>query len=532
MGSGIESAVHTGTDAGGPFEEERQEVARLLALPEIARSNNLVRLISFICNKYFEGKPDEIREYSIAVEAFGRKPDFDPQDDSIVRVTAGILRKKLIEIYSGAEPRKVQLVLPVGHYVPQFIHYQPDPPDALVLELDSSSGQAIIPRSRPADTGSHSWIGRLWPALKIRTRLIYVCFCIGMIVTAALGFWMGLRIGAQKESSPIAVNPRPFEANSLLVSYSPAFFFHFSDRPSFTDQTGTVWQPLPGCIGGEVFHRPDREITGYRETSLFQEGRSGQFQCNIQVPAGKYELHFLFAQTSRFAEAGHDVEIRINGENHLIDNVAEEAGGQARVTAHIVTDVEPEKDGYIHIESLTPDSFLNGLIILPGIPAHMRPIRFITAPTPYTDRLGRRWLPDEFVFGGTTDARAFPTVGAPDAGLFAWERYGHFTYMLPVVSEGHYTLRLYFAETWFGPTKWVPGGVESRIFDVYCNGEALLKNFDILKEATKSNEVVVKEFHNLAPTAQGKIELSFVPVKSFPLVNAIEVEEESPGPEQ
>ena len=38
--------------------------------------------------------------------------------------------------------------------------------------------------------------------------------------------------------------------------------------------------------------------------------------------------------------------------------------------------------------------------------------------------------------------------------------------------------------------------------------------------------------HNLAPTAQGKIELSFVPVKSFPLVNAIEVEEESPGPEQ
>jgi hypothetical protein len=532
MDSGIKAAVQTGSEAGRSFEEERREVARLLASPEIARSNNLLRLISFICNKYFDGKADEIREYSIAVEAFGRKSNFDPQDDSIVRVTAGILRKKLIEIYSSAEPRKVQLVLPVGHYVPQFVHHDSAPLDAIGLELDSSNDRPILPGSQAVDTGSPSRIGFLWRLRRFRSRLVYVCFCAGMILMAALGFWIGRRMGAQKQSSPIAVKPRPFEASSLIVPYSPTLFFHFSDRSAFTDQTGTVWQPLPGCIGGDVFHRPDREITGYRNEDLFQEGRSGQFQCKIQVPAGKYELHFLFAQTSRLAEAGHDVEFRINEDYHPIVNVADEAGGQARVTAHIATDVEPEKDGYIHIESLTPDSFLNGLIILPGIPAHMRPIRFIAAPTPYTDRFGRRWLPDEFVFGGTTDARAFPTVGAPDPGLFAWERYGHFTYMLPVVSEGHYTLRLYFAETWFGATKWVQGGVGSRIFDVYCNGEVLLKNFDILREATKSNEVVVKEFHNIAPTAQGKIELSFVPVKSFPLVNAIEVEEESPDREQ
>jgi hypothetical protein len=334
-------------------------------------------------------------------------------------------------------------------------------------------------------------------------------------------------MGALRAVAPSAVKPHPFEASVPIAPESPAFFFQASDSPAFTDQVGTVWQPLPGCIGGTVFHHLDREISGYREPALFQEGRSGQFQCKIPVPAGKYELHFLFAQSSRFPEAGHDVELRINNDFHPIVNVADEAGGQARVTARIVTDVAPESDGYIHIESLVPDSFMNGLIVLPGIPRHMRPIRFIAAPKPYTDRFGQLWLPDEFVFGGTTATHAFSTAGAPEPGLFAWERYGHFTYMLPVLPRRRYSLRLYFAESWFGPTKWVAGGAGSRVFDVSCNGEILLKNFDILREATRSNEAVVKEFHGIVPTAQGKIELSFIPVKDYPSINAIEVEEES-----
>src|SRR5262249_18307402 len=59
-----------GPDAAAPpvptREQEEQELSHLLALPEIARSANLVRLLSFICEKYFEGKADEIRESAIA----------------------------------------------------------------------------------------------------------------------------------------------------------------------------------------------------------------------------------------------------------------------------------------------------------------------------------------------------------------------------------------------------------------------------------------------------------------------------------
>jgi beta-glucanase (GH16 family) len=105
------------------FDEEREELERAINYPVISRSASLVRFLSFICNKHFEGKTGEICEYSIAVEALRRKEsNFDSQTDPIVRVTARALRKKLSEYYENeGKNHRLQIVLPLGHYVPQFI---------------------------------------------------------------------------------------------------------------------------------------------------------------------------------------------------------------------------------------------------------------------------------------------------------------------------------------------------------------------------------------------------------------------------
>ncbi len=130
FGAGPDSAAESrlqeadAVPPGSPnFREEREELEWLLRHPEMVRSANLVRFLSFICNRYFDGESDEIREYSIAVEALGRKAtSFDSHVDPIVRVTARALRKKLDEIYkSDGKDRALQVVLPVGHYVPQFV---------------------------------------------------------------------------------------------------------------------------------------------------------------------------------------------------------------------------------------------------------------------------------------------------------------------------------------------------------------------------------------------------------------------------
>jgi beta-glucanase (GH16 family) len=105
------------------FQEERRELEQVLAAPDISRSASLVRFLSFICNKYFDGQADDIREYSIAVEALGRKDSsFDSHMDPIVRVTARALRKRLQEYYAtDGRDHELQIVLPLGHYVPQFV---------------------------------------------------------------------------------------------------------------------------------------------------------------------------------------------------------------------------------------------------------------------------------------------------------------------------------------------------------------------------------------------------------------------------
>jgi hypothetical protein len=120
-------------------------------------------------------------------------------------------------------------------------------------------------------------------------------------------------------------------------------------------------------------------------------------------------------------------------------------------------------------------------------------------------------------------------VPRPDAAtgtsfpeIYRSERYGNFNCAIPM-ADGKYSLTLYFAEDWFGPSRPGGGGSGSRAFDVYCNGTALLREFDIFKSAGGENRAVERTFRGLTPSAQGKLMLSFVPVRNYAAVNAIEV---------
>jgi len=104
------------------LEAEREELNWLLNSGALGRSSNLIRMLSYICVKHFLGQDDQISEHLIAVEALSRRDDFDPQSDTIVRVVAHSLRKRLQEIYqrTGAD-RPVRILIPTGHYTPSFL---------------------------------------------------------------------------------------------------------------------------------------------------------------------------------------------------------------------------------------------------------------------------------------------------------------------------------------------------------------------------------------------------------------------------
>ena len=169
------------------FREEREELEWLLHHPEMARSANLVRFLSFICKRYFDGESDDIREYSIAVEALGRKAaSFDSHVDPIVRVTARALRKKLSEIYAGdGQNRQLQIVLPVGHYVPQFV--RAPQPGVQPLDSGEDTGAETGEISRSSAT---RWVSA---HRKLIVRSSLGLLALGGVFSA--GFFMGRHAG-------------------------------------------------------------------------------------------------------------------------------------------------------------------------------------------------------------------------------------------------------------------------------------------------------------------------------------------------
>ena len=122
---------------------------------------------------------------------------------------------------------------------------------------------------------------------------------------------------------------------------------------------------------------------------------------------------------------------------------------------------------------------------------------------------------DEFVQGGSTDAvGASATINvsaansAPQA-VYQSERWGSFTYTLPnLTPSASYTLRLHFAEIFFGPGLPGGGGAGSRQFNVAVNGASVLTNLDIFAAAGGADTALVKIFPVKAD-ANGNVTVSF-----------------------
>jgi TolB-like protein len=99
----------------------REELKRMLANPVFARQERLSRLLQFVVERCLEGRAQELKESVIATEIFGRRPDYNPKTDAIVRTEARRLRALLNEYYLG-DGRGDALVieLPKGGYIPEF----------------------------------------------------------------------------------------------------------------------------------------------------------------------------------------------------------------------------------------------------------------------------------------------------------------------------------------------------------------------------------------------------------------------------
>jgi hypothetical protein len=522
------------------LEAERAEVDDVLSSDVFGRTNNPARLLTFVCEKYFEGAVHQIKEYSIAVHALGRPESFDPQVDTIVRVTAHALRKRLEDYYrtAGAE-HAVQICLPPGHYVPKFIHARDLETAGAESTLEENRNGRSFDRvstpgngrredlhqaARPPQTSKADDVSGVYIAagsgskFRIRTEMIMLAAILAVSVCVLSVFlwkkWTG-RIGREiPPTAQAAVTPGYPSGKTLRAMVG-------NTSTSFTDGGGSTWESDHFCSGGTTFSVTGHTIQGTEDPALFSSGRRGVFHCTYPVQPGTYEVHLLFAETSGLQENSRNVGFSINGGPLTNLDVVDDAAGDDIATTKVFTDVAPASDGTIHVDFVTPEAFVNAIEILQAPPHRMLPVRIVVGHFPYTDSSGNVWMPETYFFGGRLSSFGGGLSKIPDGRLYEWHRFGHFHYIVPVATGGKYTLRLHFMEHWFGVQNGGIGGVGSRVFDVSCNGSMLLKGFDISREA--GSEPLVKSFQHIEPTPQGKLEIYFTPAVNYPSISAIEI---------
>lgn len=518
-----------------PSQHERAAVDVVLQSGIFDKAPRLGLFFRYICERYFEGNGEQIKEYSIALEALGRPPDFDPKKDSIVRVEAHRLRKRLQEFYEGpGAMHPVQIVIPNGQYRPQFIVKESGEHAMEELSKPAESARAtgpafeslaltqVLPEELPG--GGH----------RLFSPVVRIAVLLGSLL-ALSGAYLFVH-GLRKPRPPI-VAPTEDVWTGPVSGPVPAEFRMLAGYHGlpFVDRQGHTWNADAFYRGGVVTPiSPGRLIEGQPDPHLLKAQRSGRFQYDIPLGPGTHELRLYFAETEYGAgnpagggDGSRMFQVSVNGvvKLSLLDLLAG-AGAPNRLYVRVLKDVRPDSDGRLHLrfDPVVGPAVLNGIEILQSPPGRIHPVRIVAQNTPVIDSDGRWWAADEYFVGGSMVSHSQEVLPPPERVLYHGERYGNFAYRIPL-APGKYRVTLHFAETWFGTAASNYADPSSRSFDVYANGTALLRNYQISKDAGGADRSTTKVFRDLEPNAQGTLLLEFVPVKNYAELNAIEIVE-------
>ena len=97
------------------------QLERILANPLFRNSRRYPTLLRYVVERTLDGHPKELKERTLGIEVFGRDPDYDTNQDPVVRTTAAEIRKRLAQYYQEPDhENEPRIDLPLGSYAARF----------------------------------------------------------------------------------------------------------------------------------------------------------------------------------------------------------------------------------------------------------------------------------------------------------------------------------------------------------------------------------------------------------------------------
>ena len=215
------------------LESAKAEVGRILQSKTLQSSQGLRRLLQFLADKSICGEADQLKEYSIGVDAFGKPPSYDPRQDSTVRIQVGRLRQKLAEYYqTEGKDDPVVVELPKGRYK---LNWQPRSQTEIALPIIPSVNSSLAARSF--------------------YRRVICALGIALIAVTVWAVYATVKMGAGKQTAvfrsqwtpEIEALWKPFvdTERPLLISISAPLFVELPGFGIFRDQSLNRPEDIP-----------------------------------------------------------------------------------------------------------------------------------------------------------------------------------------------------------------------------------------------------------------------------------------------
>jgi len=219
----------------------REQVDRLLASETLRASEALRRFLRFLADKTFSGEADNLKEYSIGLDALGKPPTFDPRQDAGVRIQASRLRQKLDEYYrSEGKNEPLVIVLPRGRFK---IAWRLRTADNLTEPISGVHLPSPAPLSEQPAQASESGSVRKWRVLA--TGLAVVSLLLASVTVWTLSRWsrtLPLSSAIPGTTPELDALWRPFLSSShhLIVAFINPLFVRLERQgvPDIIYRTG------------------------------------------------------------------------------------------------------------------------------------------------------------------------------------------------------------------------------------------------------------------------------------------------------
>jgi hypothetical protein len=259
------------------YEKEiRLHLAEIIASNAFSGSRRCQEFLTHVVEHALIGDFDGIKERILGIRIFGREASYDTNFDSIVRVTASDVRKRLLRFYKTSAPSALRIQLPSGSYIPEF-HYVVDESACSAMAIAAANGGTRLAVVSPASTPSpedatdvevpteqslpptraqYKPLQRIFVSALLCLAFLFVGWRFGTLhATATLRHDLPVdaRYAFYKELlGPIATDP---QQETKIVLSNPALFLYrgsASSTPAPTADRGEKKIPVPPSLASHL----------------------------------------------------------------------------------------------------------------------------------------------------------------------------------------------------------------------------------------------------------------------------------------